>query len=279
MLFADHLPNLLELWHLAVLAIVQGITEFLPISSSAHLILMPRFVGWEDQGVGLDVAMHIGTLAAVVLYFRHDVKALLGGTLDLLRRQRTPAARLAGQIAFATLPVIVAGFLLRDMIATDFRSPALIAFTTAAFGLLLWVSDRKAEGATGTVDSLTWRMALVIGLAQALALVPGVSRSGITMTTALFLGLTRSESARFSLLLSIPTTAAAGALGIAELAETGQAEMFGEAVIGGFLAFVFALIAIGALMQWLRRATFTPFVLYRLGLSAVIVAMLATGAI
>lgn len=276
-MLTDRLPDLSELWHLTVLALVQGITEFLPISSSAHLILLPRLAGWEDQGVGLDVAMHIGTLCAVVLYFRRDVADLVVGAGEILRRRTSPRARLAAQIVLATLPVIVAGFLLRDSVASDFRSPALIAFTTATFGLLLWVSDRRAERAAGTVEGLTWRMALVIGLAQAVALVPGVSRSGITMTAALFLGLKRNESARFSLLLSIPTTAAAGALGILELSEPDQAGFFGAAVVASVLSFAFALLAIGVLMRWLRSATFMPFVLYRLALAALLAMMLGQG--
>ncbi len=277
MALSEGLPDLLELWHLTVLALVQGVTEFLPISSSAHLILMPRLAGWEDQGLGLDAAMHIGTLAAVMLYFRRDVADLLAGTGDLFHRRTTPRGRLAGQIVLATLPVIVAGFLLRDLIASDFRNPAIIAFTTAAFGLLLWASDRRAGEAAGTVVSLTWRMALAIGLAQAVALVPGVSRSGITMTAALFLGLTRSESARFSLLLSIPTTAAAGALGLLELTGVDETARVSSALIAGALSFVFALLAIGALMRWLRSASFTPFVLYRLALAALLGFMLFRG--
>ncbi len=172
------LPDIGALWHLAVLAVVQGITEFLPISSSAHLILAPRLAGWQDQGLGLDVAMHIGTLAAVVLYFRRDVIDLVVGTGELLRRRRTERARLAGYIILATLPVLVAGVLLQEVIASDFRNVALIATTTAAFGLLLWWADRRAGQATGTTASLDWRMALLIGVVQAVALVPGVSRSG-----------------------------------------------------------------------------------------------------
>ena len=273
--FQDGTPVL----HLVVLAIVQGITEFLPISSSAHLILVPVFTGWADQGLALDVAMHIGTLLAVVLYFRRDVAMLLSGAVDIARRQSTPAARLALQIIAATVPVIVAGFLLKDRIESDWRSPVLIMVTTAGFGVLLWVADRRANRAEGSVDGLTWRDVLLIGAAQALALVPGVSRSGITMTAALLLGQSRPEAARFSLLLSIPTTAAAGGLGAMDLAGTQDAALQTDALIAGGLAFLSALAAIAGLMAWLRRASFTPFIIYRLALAGVLAAMLATGAL
>ena len=273
----DAFLSLADLWHLVVLALVQGVTEFLPISSSAHLILVPKLTGWEDQGLGLDVAMHIGTLAAVMLYFRRDVGDLALGGADLFRGRASARARLAGQLAVATLPVVIAGLALKDLIAGDWRSAALIAVTTALFGILLWLADRRADRAIGLVGTLTWRAALLIGLAQALALVPGVSRSGITMTAALFLGLTRAESARFSLLLSIPTTAAAGTLAVVEMLRTGDSAARDQAVIAGFFAFGCAFLAIVGLMRWLKQASFTPFVIYRLILAGVLAWLLATG--
>lgn len=267
------------LLQIVLLAVVQGITEFLPISSAGHLVLVPVVLGWPDQGLAIDVAMHIGTLVAVVLYFHKDVAGLAGGLSDVLRRRRSPEGRLLLLLVLATLPVVVAGFLLHDRIATDWRSPALIAVTTALFGIVLWLADRRASRADGSVHALTWQDAAIIGLAQALALVPGVSRSGITMTAALFLGLTRPEAARFSLLLSIPTTAAAGALGIFDVIESGDATLQTDALIAAALAFVSALLAIAALMAWLRRATFMPFVVYRLALATVLAALLITGAL
>ena len=263
--------------HLVVLAVVQGITEFLPISSSAHLILVPALTGWADQGLALDVAVHIGTLLAVCLYFRRDVATMAWGAVDALRGRGGPAARLALQVAAATVPVVIAGYLLQDRIESDWRSPALIMVTTALFGVLLWIADRRADRAEGTVDGLTWRDAALIGAAQALALVPGVSRSGITMTMALMLGKRRPEAARFSLLLSIPTTAAAGFLGAMDLVGTQDAALRTDALIAGGLAFVSALAAITGLMAWLRRARFTPFVIYRLMLAGLLAAMLAIG--
>lgn len=266
-----------SLLQLVVLAVVQGVTEFLPISSSAHLILVPALTGWPDQGLALDVAMHIGTLLAVMLYFRRDVGVLAKGMADALRGRATQDARLMLQIVVATLPVVVAGFLLKDRIETDWRSPALITVTTIVFGLLLWTADRLGSRAEGTVEALSWRNAVLIGLAQTLALVPGVSRSGITMTMALFLGQRRPEAARFSLLLSIPTTAAAGTIGVVDLAGSGDPVVQTDALIGGGLALVSALVAIAGLMAWLRRASFLPFVIYRLLLGGLLAGMLLTG--
>lgn len=265
------------LWHLVILAFVQGITEFLPISSSAHLILVPVFTGWQDQGLAIDVAMHIGTLAAVILYFRKDVMQILRGAGDVVGRRSSADARLALQLVIATLPVVVLGFLFKEQISLDWRSPLLIAVTTAVFGLLLWKADRGADRLTGTILDLTWKMALIIGLMQAVALLPGVSRSGITMTAALLLGLCRTESARFSLLLSIPTTAAAGALGMIDLVRSNDAALQGQAVVAAVLAFGSALLAISVLMRWLKTASFMPFVIYRLVLAALLAALLGAG--
>lgn len=271
------LSELREWWSLVILALIQGITEFLPISSSAHLILVPALTGWTDQGLGIDVAMHIGTLFAVMLYFRADLFCLVQGAFDALRGRLTDNAALALKIALATVPVVIVGFVLRDVIADEFRSPALIAATTAIFGIVLWRADRRASDAERAVGQITWRDALLIGLAQALALVPGVSRSGITITAALFLGVQRSEAARFSLLLSIPTTAAAGFLGGYELVESGDAAIMEHAVFAGILAFFSALAAIAGLMKWLRRSDFTPFVIYRLLLAAILLLAITTG--
>jgi undecaprenyl-diphosphatase len=266
-----------SLFQIAVLAIVQGVTEFLPISSSAHLILVPALTGWPDQGLALDVAVHIGSLLAVVIYFRRDVMAMATGTVDAIRGQRSPRARLALQVLAATIPVILAGWLLKDRIETDWRSPVLIMVTTVIFGLLLWVADSRAGRAHRTTAELTWSDVLLIGAAQALALVPGVSRSGITMTAALLLGQKRPEAARFSLLLSIPTTAAAGALGAPDLLASSDPSLLGGALVAGILACVSALAAIAGLMAWLRQATFTPFVIYRLLLGSLLGALLVAG--
>ncbi|WPZ34084.1 undecaprenyl-diphosphate phosphatase [Thalassobaculum sp. OXR-137] len=253
-------------FELIVLAVVQGITEFLPISSSAHLILVPALTGWPDQGLAIDVAMHIGTLAAVMLYFHRETAAMVQGGFQLLRgNTQTSDARLALQVALATMPVVLAGFALASTVATDWRDPLLIAVTTIGFGVLLWVADRSVAAQTGLAfDRMTLRVAVLIGLAQALALVPGVSRSGITMTAALLLGFRREAAARFSLLLSIPTTAAAGTMAGVDLWQSGDAALQGDAIIAAGFSFIAALLAIAFLMSWLRRATFMPFVVYRL---------------
>ncbi|MDX5360920.1 MAG: undecaprenyl-diphosphate phosphatase [Alphaproteobacteria bacterium] len=260
----------MEFIQLAVLAIVQGITEFLPISSSAHLILVPVLFGWKDQGLLIDVALHVGTLAAVMVYFRKETGTLIRGGFDVVLLRRTDAARLALMVVVATVPVMVAGLLFKDMIGSDFRAPLLIAATTIVFGVALWVADRKADRAERLFAGITWRDAVLVGLAQALALIPGVSRSGITMTAALLLGYSRPEAARFALVLAIPTTFAAGALATLDLVQSGDATLQLDAVIAAALAFVSALAAIWAMMLWLREATFTPFVIYRLALGVML---------
>jgi undecaprenyl-diphosphatase len=251
-----------------VLAIVQGVAEFLPISSSAHLILVPRVFGWTDQGLAIDAAMHLGTLAAVMVYFRRETADIFRGSFQLLvGRHSSDAARLALKIIAATVPVVIVGFLMKDLIGTELRNPLLIAATTTAFGIVLWVADRGQRLRSGRAfEEISPTQAVIIGLAQILALVPGVSRSGITMTAALFLGFKRDAGARFSMLLAIPTTAAAGLLASYELMKAGDAAVQSDALIAACLAFVVALVAIAGLMAWLRQATFTPFVVYRLAL-------------
>lgn len=267
------------LFHLAVLALVQGITEFLPISSSAHLILVPTLMGWSDQGLAIDIATHIGTMLAVVLYFNRDVGRMVKGGLRLVAGRPDADSRLVLQIAVATIPVVIAGFLVKDLIAGSLRSPAVIACTTLVFGLLLWRADRGVGTDGRGVDDLRWRDVLLIGLAQTMALVPGVSRSGVTMTMALFLGLARPEAARFAMLMAIPTMAAAGILVGVEIVRSGDVGVLRDAALAGAMAFASALVAIWGLMAWLKRATFVPFVIYRLALAAVLTVLLATGII
>jgi len=264
----------MDFLELVVLALVQGVTEFLPISSSGHLILVSQLTGWQDQGLLIDVSLHIGTLVAVVLYFWRDVLEVLAGALDIVRgRVGTPAARLLLQIALATLPVVVVGFLAKDLVETGLRSALIIATTTIVFGVLLWIADRNPRE-DRTIADLGYGDALVIGLLQAVALIPGTSRSGITMTGGRFLGMERAESARFSMLLSIPTIVAAGALATLDLVQSGDVTLQADAVIAAALAFVSALVAIWAMLAWLKRATFTVFVVYRLVLGAFLFAWL-----
>lgn len=258
----------MALIHIVVLALLQGITEFLPISSSAHLILAPALGGWPDQGPLIDVAVHVGTLGAVIVYFRRDVLVMIRGAVSLLNRRRAGAdrrrgARLAGLVILATVPVVLMGLLVAATGWLDLRRNfAVIGWATLLFGVLLYVVDRKSATAW-RMDDIKWRAALAIGLAQILALVPGTSRSGITMTAARALGFSRPDSAHFSMLLSIPTIVAAGLLAGFEIVRAGDVSLGLDAVLAAALSFVTALLAIAFLMRWLERATFTPFVIYR----------------
>ncbi|MGF1463265.1 MAG: undecaprenyl-diphosphate phosphatase [Maricaulaceae bacterium] len=255
---------------IVILALIQGITEFLPISSSAHLILAPRLADWPDQGPLIDVMAHAGTLLAVVLYFRKDVGEAVMGGVDVLRgRFEGARARLALAIAAATPPVFVVGFALYALDLVDaLRSLTVIAWATLGFGALLWLADRFAS--TGkTLHGLGWRAGLSVGLAQTLALIPGASRSGVTMTAARALGFDRQTAAKFSMLIAIPPLLAFSALAVRDLAQApaGAASLVDGLWVAG-LSFVSALAAIALLLRWLANADFTVFVLYRLALGA-----------
>jgi undecaprenyl-diphosphatase len=266
---------------LVVLALVQGITEFLPISSSAHLVLVPVVTGWPDQGLVIDVAVHVGTLLAVLLYFRRDVAAAVLGFLRLFAGGSEREARLALQIALASIPAFAAGFALHALAPAMFRADganlafavAVIAWANLVFALALWLADRYGP-TRHDAAGLGYGGALAIGLAQALALIPGTSRSGVTMTAGRALGLTREEAARFSMLLAIPIILGAGALATLDVVEAGDARLGADALWAGGLAFLSALAAIALLMRWLRHAGFLPFVIYRLVLGIALLAWL-----
>lgn len=250
---------------LFVIAVVQGLTEFLPISSSAHLILVPQLTGWSDQGLAIDVAVHVGTLFAVLIYFHRDVAVMFAGLFDLLRGRWSDGGRLVVLIALATVPVVVAGLVFKVSGFADLLRDSLgvMIATTIGYAILLWVVDKRAP-VTRTMGDFRWRAAIVIGLAQALALVPGTSRSGITITAARWLGFERTEAARLSMLLSIPTILAAGGLLGLDLIEADQPALTYDAILAAVLAFVSALVAIWGMMRWLKTASYTPFVIYRL---------------
>jgi len=252
------------------LGLLQGLTEFLPVSSSAHLILLPLLLGWEDQGLAFDVAVHVGTLLAVVTYFRHDLSRLIVGWLaSLLRRQHTQDSRLAWLIIIGTIPVGLVGLLLGDWIELYLRSPLVIALATIIFGLLLWWADVKGVQLRDQ-QQLTVKDALIIGLYQVLALVPGTSRSGITMTGALLLGLTRDAAARFSFLLSVPLIFLAGSLKTLELVEMGRAVDWSAIVAGVVISALSAFACISLFLKLLERVGMFPFVIYRLCLGLVL---------
>lgn len=251
-----------------VLALVQGLTEFLPVSSSAHLILAGQALGENDQGLAFDVAAHLGTLLAVCLYFRRELAGFLRAGVT-----GRPAAerRLGLQILVATLPAAAVGWLFHDWIGTALRDPRIIAATTAGFGLLLGLADRAPKAVRDEHD-LGWRGTMVVGLAQVLALVPGVSRSGITITAALFLGASRQAAARFSFLLAIPVLALAGGYEAMQVG-LGEAEIrWREFGLAFGLSAVSALACIQLFLRFVERVGMMPFVIYRLLLAAVLLA-------
>jgi len=257
----------LALYHILVLAIVQGVTEFLPISSSGHLVLTSKIWNWPDQGLLIDVAVHVGTLLAVMVYFWRDLWEITVGTVRLLTGRRGPGARLAGQILVGTIPVVIAGYFGRDYIGTYLRDVEIIAWATIGFGILLWIADHLGM-TVRRIEHLNFGNAIFIGLAQVLALIPGTSRSGITMTAGRFIGMERTEAARFSMLLSIPTILGAGVLAAVDLGQSGDFELGQDVLLSAGLAFITGLLSIVMMMRWLSRAGFTPFVLYRLALGA-----------
>jgi undecaprenyl-diphosphatase len=266
----------MTLLQIVVLAVVQAVTEFLPISSSGHLILVPFFLGWRDQGLTFDVATHAGTLLAVIVYFRRDLRDLIAGlfTGRAAGSGEYSARGLAWCLAVGTVPAGLAGLAFKDMIEREARNPLLIASTAVFYGLLLLVADRIGRKSR-EIGDLGWRDALWIGVAQALALVPGTSRSGITITAALLLGFSRPAAARFSFLLSIPITAMAAALKILELALEGvTAEQLFPMVLGAVVSAAAGYAVIAWLLAWLRRRSLTIFVIYRMLLAAVILAIL-----
>ncbi len=262
----------MDIFQIIVLAIMQGITEFLPISSSAHLILVPKLTNWQDQGLAFDVAVHVGSLAAVLWYFRNDLKPLtLAWIKSLQTRQQTAESRLVWAVGFGTIPVAIAGLLLSGIVATDLRNITVIAMTTIAFGLLLGYADVYGKG-TRNEYNLTWKDVLLIGLAQAIALIPGTSRSGITMTAALLLNLERKAAARFSFLLAIPVILLAGGHDIVKLLKQSAPVDWFSLGLGAVLSAVSAYFCIKIFINVLDRIGMLPFVIYRLLLGMILLA-------
>jgi len=258
--------------HIILVALVQGITEFLPVSSSGHLILLPKLTGLADQGLVMDVAVHVGTLGAVLLYFRADVARAIRGLFRLTDRT-DPDARLALGLIVGTIPVVLAGLMLKlSGYDEALRSVAIVGWATLIFGLVLYWADR-----TGTEEktSSDWTLAdaLKMGLWQVIALIPGTSRSGITITGARQLGYNRSDAARLAMLMSIPTIIASGTLIGIEVAATMDAAAARDGAIAAAFAFLAALLALHFMMRLLRSVSFTPYVIYRVALGVVLLAI------
>ena len=256
----------MPLLHLILVALVQGITEFLPVSSSGHLVLVPMVTGYDDQGLAVDVAVHVGTLAAVIAYFRSEIALAARGFLDLLARRATPGARLALGLVVATLPVMLAGLALKvSGLDEAMRSIVVIGWAMLIFGIVLWWADRFPARRTDTGWSV--RDAFVMGLWQAVALIPGTSRSGIVITGARTLGYDRESAARLAMLMSVPTILAAGSLlGLEALTTPHGPGFWRDLALAAFLSGLSAFAALALMMRLLRSVSFTPYVIYRIAL-------------
>ena len=262
----------MDVLNLAVLAIIQGVTEFLPVSSSGHLKLVPFFLGVSEHSLILDVAVHIGTLGAVMIYLWRDIWSIITGVLRRMRGRSDPGARLAGLLIMGTVPVVLSGFFLNQFYPEGFRGLEVVGWATFGFGLLLLVADRVGM-TLRRIEHLKVSDAVIIGVAQVLALIPGTSRSGICMTAARMMGLERVDAARFAMLLGIPAILGAGALKGFELWKLGDANMTMDALLAAAFSLTTALISIHVMMIWLRRATFTIFAVYRILLGGFLLAV------
>lgn len=277
---------MLDIPALFLVAIVQGITEFLPVSSSGHLVLLPQLTHFDDQGQTIDVAAHIGTLGAVMVYVRRDIFNMLASLTSRASRS-APHRHLIGLLVVASLPVIIAGFLL-EIAGTDFlRAALIVALANLIFALWLWQADKGAVSYDLTApdspqpdwQKMPFKHALTIGFAQIFALIPGASRSGVTMTMARQLGYDRLSAARFSLLLSLPVIAGAGLLkGVSIYKGDISVDIAAIAIVAG-LSFIFALLAIRWMMGWLAHANFRIFVIYRIVLGIILLGLIANGSL
>ncbi len=263
-----------------VLGIVQGLTEFLPISSTAHLRIVPAFAGWEDPGAAFTAVTQLGTLAAVLLYFRRDLlgiaRAWLAGLRDPVRRA-TAESRLGWYILVGTIPILVFGFLFSDQIETGARNLRLIGTTMIVLGLVLLAAE-KVGTRSRELDTLRWRDGILVGFAQAAALVPGVSRSGATISAGLFLGLQRAAAARYSFLLSVPAVVLSGVYELRDIGGDSDATV-GATALATVLAFVVGYASIAFLLRYLATHTVYVFVAYRIALGALVLALVSTGTI
>ncbi len=259
---------------IVVLALVQGLTEFLPISSSAHLVILPQLLNWPEQGLVFDVALHIGSLVAVLYYFRVEVKSMLKSWLrSLLGGEADQNSLLAWWVIIGTFPAVLAGFFLQGFIEEELRTPWIVAVASIGFGLLLWLADARAQQ-TRTEFELNLKDVLIIGCFQAVSLLPGTSRSGITITLGLFLGLTRIAAARFSFLLAIPIIVSSGVLQVVRMwTEVHPVEWF-DLMSGAVISAISATLCIHFFLRLIERVGMLPFVIYRVLLGVVILVLL-----
>ena len=258
--------------HALFLALIQGLTEFLPISSSAHLILPSVIFGWPDQGLAFDVAVHFGTLGAVILSLRVEIKRIMTAMLVGFGRRYPRQARLGWLIGLATFPAVLSGLLAKDFVETSLRNEFVIVLATVGFGLLLWWAHyQRGRSGFGGIDL---RQAILIGCAQALALIPGTSRSGITLTAALWLGISRRVAAKFSFLLSVPIILGAATLKMNDLIEATESVAWDPILVGVIVSFLSAYLCIRLFLTWVQRIGLLPFVAYRLALGMILLILI-----
>ena len=263
-------PPAVDLVQIVVLAFIQGVTEFLPISSSAHLILPSALTGWQDQGLAFDIAVHLGTLLAAVAYFRRDLAGLASSSAALmLRRQRDDNVERLLRIGVATMPIVVAGVLFKSSIEAYLRTTTVIAVATIVFGLALWWADRRRGTSASATVVPSYGQALLIGVAQTAALIPGASRAGVTIAAALALGFSRTAALRFSFLLAIPAIAGAALLAILDVAP-GAALPWSDLAIGFLIAAATAFLCVSAFLRVVEQIGMTPFAIYRVLLGIVL---------
>ncbi len=271
------------IYHIILLAVIQGLTEFLPVSSSGHLGLFHCFTDqcnkWDAQNLTMDIAVHVGTLFAVILYFWRDVVRMLMGLKDIgARKAKSNNAKLTIFVLVSSIPVIIAGFILNMFEPDWLKTLQVIAWFSIIFGIILWFADSK-EMAVREVKDLTFKDAVIIGCAQILALIPGTSRSGITMTAGRYLGFSRTESAHYSMLLAMVAISGAGVLMGVGLLKSGDMDLGIDALIAVIFSFISGWGALALMMKFLEKFTFKVFVVYRVALGAVLLVMLYSGVI
>lgn len=253
----------MTLEQILLLSFIQGVTEFLPVSSSGHLVLVPALCGWKDQGLMMDVAAHVGTLVSVLIYFHKDVISLFKGSFSFLRGQYNENTQLLFNLVIATLPVVVVGLLFEKMVGESLRSVTIIAWMGIIFGIIMYIADKYGKLIDTVVDT-NKKQAFAFGLAQCVALINGVSRSGACLTLGRFMNYKRTDAARFSFLMAIPTLTAAGTVKGYQLFKSGDFSMVKDATMIMGFSFVFGFCAIAFMMRWLQKSTLTPFVIYRI---------------